>query len=230
MGDTAGYRARLREVRDEMEAACQRSDRSIDEIRIIGVTKTVSSREIGALLDAGVKDFGENRWQHARDMLEHARADEATWHFIGHLQSNKIKYVLPRFDFIHSIDSVDLGLRIEEFAARWTTPVKGLLQVNVSGEESKFGVPPEDVIPSLEKLGACQSLDMVGLMTMAPANASTEQVHELFGTLKTLLHRAQRETDNPDLQELSMGMSEDFGIAVEHGATMVRIGRRLMGT
>lgn len=196
---------------------------------MIGVTKSIDMPGIGPLLDAGVVEFGENRWQHARDMLQAPRAGEAVWHFIGHLQTNKVKYIIPRFAWCHSIDSLELARGVSHYAEQCAVTMRCLIQVNVAGEETKSGVAPEFALPLLQSMRSLPNLEVRGFMTMAPRFESPETARPVFRALRNLLHDTQVRTGVAELCELSMGMSEDFLVAVEEGATMVRIGRRLMG-
>jgi PLP dependent protein len=222
------YRQNFLEVKHQIEEACQNVNRDANEVRIIGVTKTVSATEIGPLLQAGLQEFGENRWQQAKPKLEIPESKEAVWHFIGRLQQNKVKYVVPNFDWIHSVDSVELGQAIHEMATKYQKQMNCLVQVNVSGEETKAGVHPEQVESLIQSLIAFRGLSIRGLMTMAPIVSDMEETRPVFRKLRELLHHLQERFPNLELTELSMGMSEDFPIAVEEGATMVRIGRRIM--
>jgi PLP dependent protein len=229
MDTKADFERRWMDVSARVTSACERSSRSPDEVRIIGVTKTVDSPTLDFLLDAGVREFGENRWQHARDMLGHPRAKQATWHFIGHLQSNKAKYIVPNFTFIHSVDSALLLSEIEHQARRFDSDIKALIQVNVSGEETKYGADPGEVKALLEASLKCSRTHVIGLMTMAPAGASEPVVRDVFRGLAALREDLQQSLGINSLTELSMGMSDDFEWAIEEGATMIRVGRKLMG-
>ena len=229
MDTKADFERRWMDVSAQVNSACERSGRSPDEVRVIGVTKTVSSSALDFLLEVGVRDFGENRWQHARELLQHPRAKEATWHFIGHLQTNKVKYIVPNFAFIHSVDSVDLLSEVEHQAERFDRDMYALIQVNISGEETKYGIEPDEVRALLEASFKCSKTHVIGLMTMAPAGATESVVREVFRSLAALRKDLQQSLGLDSLTELSMGMSDDFEWAIEEGATMIRVGRRLMG-
>jgi pyridoxal phosphate enzyme (YggS family) len=172
-----------------------------------------------AALDAGLRDFGENYVQEAQLRLATlgARAKEATWRFIGHLQTNKVGAALSLFDTIESVDSVKLAQAISRRADK---PVRVLLEVNVAGEESKHGFAPDEVAAAVANIRALPHIDLVGLMTMAPEVDDPEETRPVFRTLRQLAEAS-------GLTELSMGMTNDFEVAVEEGATMVRIGRAL---
>ncbi|MCL6453057.1 MAG: YggS family pyridoxal phosphate-dependent enzyme [Alicyclobacillus sp.] len=226
---TADYAVSRQQVQQEIGRALAAAGDTERAVRVVAVTKTVGPEEIPAILKAGLTDLGENRWQHAREMLASPAAGGAVWHFIGRLQSNKVRYVVPRFSYIHSIDSVNLGLLVDEVAARTGVRPRALLQVNVSGEVSKGGIRPDDVLEVCRRLQSCPHLHLCGLMTMAPAGADEATLRAVFGGLRVLRDEVRDTLGIEDFRELSMGMSDDFPIAVEEGATMVRIGRRLVG-
>lgn len=227
LAETSVYLGRVQEIQKNVLEACQRSGRNPEDIRVIGVTKTVNDSALGPLLDAGLREFGENRWQHARELLASPRSSEATWHFIGHLQSNKAKYVIPRFSWCHSVDSVGLAQEISRCATLVDKIVQCLIQVNVAGEETKSGVAPKRALAMLEEIYSLPGLRVRGFMTMAPKANEPEASRPVFQELRSLLLNAQDKMGDEQLRELSMGMSDDYGIAVEEGATIVRIGRRL---
>ena len=215
-------------VRDEVSAALERSGRRPDEARILVASKYYELAQISALAEAGADLLGENR---AEDLVrkQEAFGDRFEWHFIGHLQSRKAKIVVPRVSLIHSVDSVklieELGKRSPEGGA-----VEVLIQVNVSGEETKYGVSEGEVEPLLE--AAAETGGKVrarGFMTLAPLVEDPENVRYVFAKLRAIRDRL-RQSWSPhfDLSELSMGMSGDYAVAVEEGATLVRIGRVLL--
>jgi pyridoxal phosphate enzyme (YggS family) len=224
----AAFEKNFAAVRKQIEAACARSSRRPEEIRIIGVTKTVTPDAIPQWLDIGLREFGENRWQHARDMLTAPGADGAIWHFIGHLQTNKVKYIVRHFEWIHSVDSVDLANEISACAVKNGVTMNCLVQVNVSGEATKHGVPPAEVEPLVETMLQLPGIRLRGLMTMAPLTDDVERIRAVFRGLRELRDQVRATFGLTDFTELSMGMSEDFPIAIEEGATMVRLGRVLM--
>ncbi|MBX5437365.1 MAG: YggS family pyridoxal phosphate-dependent enzyme [Alicyclobacillaceae bacterium] len=222
------YAQALRSVCADVERACAKSGRRPQEVRVVAVTKYVDNLALAPLLAAGIRDFGENRWQQAREKLASPYARQATWHFIGHLQSNKAGKVASVFDWIHSIDSQHVAALVSRAAEQHGRTVNGLIQVNVAGEASKSGVPPEQVRPLAEALIRLPGLRLRGLMTIAPATDDPESVRPVFRELARLLRDLQAKLGVEGLKELSMGMSNDFGVAVEEGATIVRIGRRLV--
>ena len=212
-------------LRARIEAAAVRASRDPAGVRLIGasaISKGVSDAAVLEALDAGLRDFGENWLQEAEDRIERLAAQiagRATWHFIGHLQRNKVPGVLKLFDIIHSVDSIRLAQRLSERADH---PARILLEVNVAGEASKYGFAPSEVAGAVATIGRLPNLDLAGLMTMAPQVQDPEETRPVFRTLRELAAAN-------GLHELSMGMTEDFEVAVEEGATMVRLGRAVFG-
>ena len=213
-------------IREEISTACKRVGRDPEEITLIAVTKYASVEKTRELLDAGIYHFGENRGHEF--LRKHAIfGDRPTWHFIGTLQSRKVKHVIPYIDYLHSLDRLSLAREIEKRATR---PVNCFVQVNVSGEESKHGLAPENVLSFLESLYDYKKIRIVGLMTIAPYTRDERLLRRVFRDLKQLQEDVQkRGFDHAPCTELSMGMSNDFIIAIEEGATMIRIGRKLVG-
>lgn len=213
------YRKVLRLIKE----AALKVGRSPEEVKIIAVTKTVGLQEVRAAIKLGLTDFGENRVQEAAEKVANIR--EVNWHFIGHLQSNKVKDVLPAYSMIHSLDRLSLAEALQRYAERLALEIKVLVQVNVSGEESKFGLAPEKVPDFLTRLHQLEGLKICGLMTMAPFVQDPEETRGYFRDLRLL--RDNLAKPGLELPELSMGMTNDYVVAVEEGATMVRIGSAL---
>ncbi len=213
--------ANIEEVKERIARACQRVGRSPNEVTIVAVTKMVEPSAIATAFKLGIRHFGENRVQEAVEKIGQLSQLEPRpiWHMVGHLQSNKAKVAVELFDIIHSIDSVRLAEVISRRTQR-TKPV--LLEVNVSGEASKNGFPLAEVEPALEEIARLPSLEVKGLMTIAPMASDAEQVRPVFRELRSL-------RDSLGLEHLSMGMTDDFEVAVEEGATLVRIGRAIFG-
>jgi pyridoxal phosphate enzyme (YggS family) len=211
----------IREVERRIARAAENSGRSPDDITIIAVTKTIESRLIQEAFEAGMRHFGESRIQEAKDKIGQLSALQPlpTWHMVGHLQTNKASLAVELFHFIQSIDSIRLAEVISRRAQR-DMPI--LLQVNVSGEASKFGFPPDQVSSAVEVIARSPHLQIKGLMTIAPLVDNPEEVRPFFRQLRLL-------RDSLGLRHLSMGMTDDFEMAVEEGATMVRIGRAIFG-
>lgn len=226
-------RANLADVRARIAAACARVGRDPAEVKLLPVTKTHPPELIAALLDLGVEEVGENRAQELR--AKHAWFVERglrspRWHMVGTLQRNKVRQLAEcGVAWIHSVDSAALAQEIERQAERRGLAVHALVEVNVSGEASKHGLPPEAVAGFLRSLRpTLRRVHLAGLMTMAPLEAVPEATRPVFRALRALRGRLQEELDCP-LPELSMGMSNDFEVAVEEGATIIRIGTALFG-
>ncbi len=212
----------LDEVADRIAAAAERSGRSPDDVMLVCVTKNRSLDEIRAALDWGVPIVAENRVQEAAQKIP-ALPHTVTWHLIGHLQRNKVKLAIEVFDMIHSVDSLRLAEQIEKRAAIAQEIVPVLIEVNVAGEESKFGAAPDETHELADAISRMAHVDLGGLMTMAPFVDDAEDVRHVFRRLRELRDRIRQEVDI-ELPHLSMGMTQDYEVAVEEGATMVRIG------
>jgi len=212
----------LDEVRDRVAAAAERSGRSPDDVTLVCVTKNRSLDEIRAALDWGVPIVAENRVQEATPKIA-ALPHTVTWHLIGHLQRNKVKLAIELFDMIHSVDSLRLAEEIEKRAASAQQIVPVLIEVNVAGEESKFGAAPDEAHELADAISRMPNVDLGGLMTMEPFVDDAEEVRPVFRTLRELRDRMRQE-GGVELPHLSMGMTQDYEVAVEEGATMVRIG------
>ncbi len=217
-----GIVANLQRVRGRIAAACERTGRDAASVTLIAVTKTWPAETVRSALAAGVTDIGENRVQEASSKAAELAllADTApTWHLIGHLQTNKVREALRTFSVIHSVDSERL-LRAIDAAAE--TPVTVFLEVNVSGEESKFGLDPSELPSMVELARPLPNIHLTGLMTVAPRVADPELARPVFRALAGLAREHA-------LPHLSMGMTEDFEVAIEEGATHVRVGRAIFG-
>ena len=213
-------------IRENIEAACQRAGRDPADIRIVAVTKYVSVERAREALEAGITDLGENRDDGLLQKYS-VLGDKATWHFIGTLQSRKVKNIIDKVDYIHSLDRMSLAKEIEK---RATKPVKCFVQVNVSGEATKHGLAEDEVIPFIEQLHDFSHIQVVGLMTMAPYTDDEAVLRACFRQLKLLQENVQAlQIANAPCTELSMGMSNDYVIAIEEGATFIRLGTALVG-
>lgn len=224
MPDDATIARNLAAVRARLDAAARRAGREPGAVRLIGVTKGRSEADIRALLAAGLADLGENRVQKAKDKIP--SIDGASWHLIGHLQRNKARDAVTLFDWIDSVDSVALAEELQKRAAQRDRTVRVLVQVNVAGEEQKNGCPPAEAATVCAAASAGANLELRGLMTIAPFVDDPRQVRWVFADLRRLRDTI-REEHGFALPELSMGMTDDFEVAVEEGATMVRVGRAL---
>ncbi|RDE34349.1 YggS family pyridoxal phosphate-dependent enzyme [Parageobacillus thermoglucosidasius] len=213
-------------IRENIEAACQRVGRDPADIRIVAVTKYVSVERAKEALEAGITDLGENRDDGLLQKYE-ALGNEPTWHFIGTLQSRKVKHIIDKVDYIHSLDRMSLAKEIEK---RATKRMKCFVQVNVSGEATKHGLAKEEVIPFIEQLRDFSRIEVIGLMTMAPYTDDESVLRSCFRQLKLLQENVQAlHIPNAPCTELSMGMSNDYEIAIEEGATFIRLGTSLVG-
>lgn len=212
---------------ENIEIACQKANRNIGEITIVAVTKYVDEERAKALIDLGVRHLGENRDQNFLQKYD-AIGDEATWHFIGTLQSRKVKNIIDKVDYIHSLDRLSLAKEIEKRASQ---KVKCFVQVNVAEEETKHGLLKTEVVPFIESLQSFEKIEVVGLMTMAPNTDNEHVIRSVFKELRLLQEKVQSlKLDYAPCEHLSMGMSNDYTIAIEEGATFVRIGSSLVGT
>jgi len=216
---TSGIGQNLTAVKERVALACQRADHSPDEVTIIAVTKTKPYSTVEAGFGAGLRHFGENRVQEAKGKIEKLSHINPTWHLIGHLQSNKVKIAVQLFDMIHSIDSVRLA---EVISLSADNEIRVLLQVNVAEEETKGGFGIAELPQALKTVSELPHLKVEGLMTIAPWVSDAEEVRPVFKRLREL-------RDGLGLKHLSMGMTDDYEVAIEEGATMVRIGRAIFG-
>ncbi|MBT2756093.1 YggS family pyridoxal phosphate-dependent enzyme [Mesobacillus foraminis] len=216
----------LDRVMDSIAAACKAADRNPEEVKIIAVTKYVSIDRAAEAVDAGIIDLGENRDEGLVEKWGHL-GDKAVWHYIGTLQTRKVKNVIDKISYLHSLDRLSLAKEVDKRAA---SPVNCLIQVNVSGEESKHGLEPDSVLDFVRQLSEFHNIRVAGLMTMAPHTDDEKVLRNCFRKLKTLQQEVQElKLDYAPCSELSMGMSNDYQVAVEEGATMVRIGTALVG-
>ena len=217
-------------VMHHIDEAARKAGRSPDSIRLISVSKQVSSGKIIEAYQAGSKCFGENKVQEAVSKIDEINAQDISWHFIGHLQKNKIKYLDSRFELIHSIDSLSLAEKISTYCEGQNQRQAVLLQVNVSGEEAKFGMTPAELEDQLSSFGQLKGIQVQGLMTIPPQNPEAENSRQYFSALRVLRDKFQAmNIEGVELKELSMGMTNDYLIAVEEGATLVRVGTAIFG-
>jgi pyridoxal phosphate enzyme (YggS family) len=213
--------ANIKEVQKRIAQACQQSRRSPDEITLVAITKWAEIPAIRTVFDSGIRDFGENRVQEAEEKIAQLAdlKSAVTWHMVGHLQSNKAKVATELFDIIHSVDSIKLA---EILNRRAEKPLPVLLEVNISDEASKSGFSVGETEAAVKAIKELPNLKVLGLMTVAPFVADPEEVRPVFRKLREL-------RDSYGLEHLSMGMTDDFEVAVEEGATILRIGRAIFG-
>ena len=214
------------QVMERIEKAAQRAGRDPKEVKLVAVSKTVEVERIREAIDAGVSILGENYVQEARKKIEEI-GRQVEWHFIGHLQTNKAKYAVRLFDLIHSVDSLSLAEELNRRAQKENQIIKVMIEVNLSGEASKFGTEEEKAFELAKEICRLKNLSLVGLMTMPPYFDSPELSRPYFIQLRQLKERLEKE--GIPLKELSMGMSNDFEIAIEEGATYVRVGTAIFG-
>jgi pyridoxal phosphate enzyme (YggS family) len=216
----------LLKVRERIERAAQKAGRDPKEIKLVAVSKTVELDRIKEAIEAGVSILGENYVQEAQEKIE-ALGKSVSWHFIGHLQSNKAKYAVRLFDVIHSIDSIPLAEELNRRAEQPDRVIRVMIEVNLSKEATKFGTDEERVLNLARRIQNLDHLSLEGLMTMPPYFDSPEMSRPYYVALRELKDRMVKE--GIPLKELSMGMSNDFEIAVEEGATYVRVGTAIFG-
>ncbi len=198
-------------------------------VTLIAVSKTKPSSDIKALYDIGVRDFGENKVQELCDKYDELPKD-IKWHLIGHLQTNKVKYIVDKVYLIHSVDSIHLAQQIENECEKKNVDVNILVQVNVAKEDTKFGLMPEDVMSMIESISKLPHIHIKGLMTIAPFVEDAEENRQVFSDLKKLsVDIRNKNIDNVSMDVLSMGMSGDYRVAIEEGSTMVRVGTSIFG-
>ncbi|MEY2537637.1 MAG: dependent protein [Verrucomicrobiota bacterium] len=217
----------LERVREQIAAAAKKAGRKIDDIELVAISKTHDAERVREAAAAGQQVFGESRVQEARVKIPETPSN-LRWHFVGHLQKNKIRHALPLFELFHGIDSLELAQDINRIADEAGADARILLEVNVAGEGSKFGFKPERVRTEMESLLALPRLSIEGLMTIPPLAREAEQSRKIFVQLRELRDALDQEF-GLRLSHLSMGMTNDFPIAVEEGATLVRVGTAIFG-
>ena len=219
----------LARVRERIQEAARRSGRDPERVRLVAVSKTVDPERARQAVEAGAKILGENYVQEAQKKIE-VLGHEISWHFIGHLQMNKAKVAVHLFDLIHAVDSINLAQELDRQAKLQGKVLPVLLQINIGGEATKFGAQEKEILLLAEKLSAMAGIEVKGLMTMPPFFEDPEASRPYFVELRKLGERlAQQKIPRISTEELSMGMSNDFEVAVEEGATLVRVGTAIFG-
>ena len=219
----------LHEINDRILQACARADRNPDEVTLIAVSKTKPLSALSEAYEEGARDFGENKVQEICEKYPEMPKD-ARFHMIGHLQTNKVKYVVGRAGLIHSVDSLHLAEAIEKECEKKDVHANILVEVNVAGEDSKFGIKPEETESLIRQIAKLPRVHVRGLMTIAPFVEKPEENRPIFHKLhKLLVDISAKNIDNIDMNVLSMGMTNDYEIAVEEGATHVRVGTGIFG-
>mgnify|MGYP001443791936 FL=1 len=220
-------------IRKRIEKAAIKAGRNPSDIKLIAVTKNVEPQNIIEAIEAGVVDFGENRVQellNKANIIEEKSDKNIKWHMIGHLQTNKVKYIVDKITMIHSLDSLKLAQEIDRKAQKLGKTIDVLIQVNIAEEVTKFGLKKYEVLDFVQMAGSLKNIKVKGLMTIAPFAENPEQVRFVFsGLRKIFIDICRKNINNIDMKYLSMGMSNDFEIAIEEGANIVRIGTAIFG-
>ncbi len=219
----------VRRIKERMEAAAKRAGRKPEEIRLVAVSKTVDAERVLQAVQAGVEILGENYVQEAKKKIDRM-GHQVSWHLIGHLQTNKAKIAVRLFDLIHSVDNLELAEELNRAADQQAKVLPILLQINLSGEATKFGASEEEIFKMAEQISRMPALAVAGLMALPPYFENPEEARPYFIHLRELGERLRREnTLRLAMRELSMGMSNDFEVAIEEGATLVRVGTAIFG-
>ena len=217
----------LERVREQIAQAAAKAGRDVKDVELVAISKTHPAQKVREAVEAGQTLFGESRVQEARAKIPELSSN-IRWHFVGHLQKNKVRQALPLFEMIHSVDSLTLAQDINRIAEEEGLYPRVLLEVNVGGEGSKFGFAPDKLCKQMEELLALPRLSILGLMTIPPVAEQAEASRKYFVELRELRDRLQSEF-RVDLAQLSMGMTQDFPVAIEEGATLVRVGTAIFG-
>ena len=230
MIDLPALPARLADIRARIGRAADRANRDPSSVRLVAISKTYSADHVRAVAEAGQVDFGENKVQEALAKIDQTTDLSLRWHLVGHLQSNKAKKAGARFDVVHSIDDVALIAKLDEAAIAADRRLEVLVQVDLAGEATKHGAGEHELLPIFEAARSAQAVRVVGLMLLPPAADDPEESRPFFRQVREVRERLlDRGVDASLLTELSMGMSHDFEVAIEEGATLVRIGTAIFG-
>lgn len=221
----------LKTVRQQMELACQASGRNIEDVQLLLATKTVPLEKLQMAMQAGATLFGENKAQELRSKFPLMQQyNQVEWHFIGHLQTNKVKDVVKYVTLIHSVDRLKLGQALHNQLVKENKTMDILIQINTSYEESKFGASPESALELVEQLSQFETLNVKGLMTIGKLNATNDETRHCFRLLKWIQSQVrEKQLPRVEMDILSMGMSGDFKVAIEEGATIIRVGTSVFG-
>lgn len=219
----------IADIKEEIKQICHSCGRNPEDITLVVVTKTVDPERINYAVDCGVSNLGENKVQEIMDKYETV-SKNIKWHLIGHLQTNKVKYIIDKVELIHSVDSVKLAEEISKRAERYDITKDVLVQINVAEEETKFGIGLEEAVNFVKSISAFDNIRIKGLMTIAPYSENPEGVRLVFRQLREKFDElSQMNLPNTEMKYLSMGMSNDYHIAIEEGANMIRIGTAIFG-
>lgn len=217
-------------IRHRIEAACKRAGRNTADVTLVAVSKTFSAEKVAEAFDSGISDIGENYVQELLSKSEMLEGRNIRWHFIGHLQSNKVKYIAPWIHLIHAVDNAGLAKEIDKRALQAGRTIDVLVEVNTTGEESKFGVPPGDTVEFVRGLEQFKNIRVAGLMTIGPFLPDPEGSRPMFQMLRRLRDEIRTlRIPNATMEHLSMGMTGDFEVAIDEGATIIRIGTAIFG-
>jgi len=219
----------LENIRERMAVAARRAGRMPEAIKLVAVSKYFPAGAIRDVYDAGQRVFGESRAQELRDKMPQLPAD-IDWHFIGPLQTNKLRYLIPACRLIHAVESVEMAEAIQKYSKKKQHITRILVEVNSSGEKSKHGLAPDDVVENVLKIGEYSHIRVEGLMTIGPHTDDIKQITGAFATTRRLLEKCNQYLADKPMRILSMGMSGDFEIAIYEGSTMVRVGSAIFGT
>jgi pyridoxal phosphate enzyme (YggS family) len=220
----------LEQIKERIRKACESCSRDADSVRLVAVSKTIAAGTVKEAIEAGVTVLGENYIQEAREKFNTLVQYPVSWHFIGHLQSNKAKYAVRLFDLIHSVDSFKLARELDKQAKKLDKIQRILVQVNIGAEDTKSGISADEAPGLISEISRLENLSIRGLMTMPPYFYQPEKVKPFFAALRELRDRIKAQAlPNVSLEELSMGMTGDFEVAIEEGATLVRIGTAIFG-
>ncbi|OGO78359.1 MAG: YggS family pyridoxal phosphate enzyme [Clostridiales bacterium GWB2_37_7] len=219
----------IAEIKEEINQICQSYGRNAEDITLIAVTKTVDTDKINYAVGCGIANLGENKVQEIMDKYD-AVDRNVKWHLIGHLQTNKVKYIIDKVELIHSVDSIKLAEEINKRAEKNNLIKDVLVQINVAEEDTKFGIDLEQAVDFVKSISEFENIRVKGLMTIAPYDLDPEGVRPVFRQLKKKFDElAQMNLPNTDLKHLSMGMSNDYKVAIEEGSNMIRIGTAIFG-
>jgi pyridoxal phosphate enzyme (YggS family) len=231
VSETSSLKRRYQDVLSKLRDSAERSSRSVDDITLVAITKTHPASVIREAIKLGMTDFGESRVQEAESKITELGRQSARWHLVGHLQANKARRAVQLFDVIHSVDSVSIAERLERLCEEASRPLlEVLIQVDLGGEETKSGIAESELEDLVATISECPHLKLIGLMTLPPFFDEPELVRPFFRKLRTLRDELKAKGSFGELRgELSMGMTNDFEIAIEEGATMVRVGTAIFG-
>jgi hypothetical protein len=225
-----GIKENVAQVQQQMAAACRRSGRGPDDVKLVAISKAFPAQSIRAAYEAGLRDFGENRVQEAAAKRPALSDLSITWHMVGHLQTNKARAARELFHWVHSVDSFRLAQKLDQAPSSGGGRLPVLLEVNLGGEDSKAGVGESEIIQLAEQISQLATLEIRGLMVIPPFFDDPEQVRPYFRRLRELAEETDaKNIANVSMRELSMGMSHDFQVAIEEGATLVRVGTAIFG-